>query len=108
MSHYSDDPNMCRVDVWKDSGKWYETIAVRWPDYSWEDRSEIPLIHEQFQEALIERLRQQDGTIRLAGMRATCLEPYHPYSHPVSVIIPSTTFTPTNENEKGQTDEAQG
>jgi hypothetical protein len=89
VSNYNLNPAMCRVDVWKESGKWYETIQVEFLG-GWPRNSKEPelLIHDAFEDALRRALKTEDGTLRLAGMRATCLEPYHVHSHPISVIIP--------------------
>jgi hypothetical protein len=81
MSGYSTNPAMCRVDVWKLSGKWYETIAVEFKDYNEQ-------IHEAFEDTVVRALKQPDGYMRLGGMHATCLEPYHQHAHPISMIIP--------------------
>jgi hypothetical protein len=86
VSHYSNSPNSCRVDVWKESGKWYETIQVEFADADW--NKEGTQIHDAFLNALRVALQKEDGTLRLKGMRATCLEPYHQHAHPISVIIP--------------------
>lgn len=79
MSHYSNDSHMCRVDFWKDSGKWYTTEAV-----SFEGLYDDNLIHEAFRKALD---RHFEGSGRLNGLRATCLEPYHVHSHPISLEV---------------------
>jgi hypothetical protein len=83
--NYSSDPSMVRVDFFKPSGKWYATEAVKWKSYEAKDRR----IYEAFREALIMHLRQDDGTIRLAGMTAVCQDPYHENAHPQMTIVPS-------------------
>jgi len=75
---YSDDDSMVRVDFFKPSGKWYCTEAVKWTG-AWEDK--IDSIHNAFSKSLRDHLK--DG--RLSDMDAICLEPYHQYSHPISL-----------------------
>jgi hypothetical protein len=82
MSHYSDRPESCRVDFWRDTGKWYTTEAVVWIGNGFDP--EAPDIHSQFHTSLAKHFGDEP---RLVGMRATCLEPYHKYSHPISVIV---------------------
>jgi len=78
MSNYSRDPYMCRVDFWKESGKWCTTEAVSFEGLYSE------LIHDAFHKALA---RHFEGSSRLQGMRATCLEPYHEFSHPIRGVV---------------------
>ena len=68
-----------RVDFWKESGKWYETEMVEW-------LKDGELIHDQFKASLKAHLRE-NGRFRLSDMRATCLEPDHTHSHPISTIV---------------------
>lgn len=75
MSNYSELSNSCRVDFFKESGKWYTTEAIIFPEHTW-DMSPS--------DALKTALREQLGT-RLADMRAVCLEPYVKYSFPVCI-----------------------
>lgn len=77
MSYYSDDPCMCRVDFFKPSGKWYDSVAV-----SFEGLYDTPLIHDAFREAL------ERAKLMRRGFRAVCLEPYHQHSHPIMLTIP--------------------
>ena len=83
--HYSDKPESVRVDFWKPSGKWYCTEAVIWTG---EYKSEDQLIHDSFAKALLDHLTE-DGQVglRLEGMRATCLDPCHEHSHPISLMV---------------------
>ena len=77
--NYTQKENHCRVDFWKESGKWYTTeeVVFRSEDYKG------CLIHDALINALMD-----DDYIRThyKGMRVTCLEPYHQYSHPISII----------------------
>ena len=75
--NYSADDRMVRVDFWKASGKWYTTEAILWTGAWGKD----VLIHKAFARSLCDALGD-----RLSDMRATCLEPYHKHSHPISLI----------------------
>lgn len=77
--NYTEEPHFCRVDFFKESGKWYVTEAV-----SFEGLYDEPLIHEAFHKALG---RHFGGKPRLQGMKAICLEPYHRHAHPIQVIV---------------------
>jgi hypothetical protein len=79
--NYCDNPASVRVDFWKESGKWYTTEAVIWTG---EWKGENQLIHDAFRQSLKDHF---GGRPRMLGMRATCLEPYHEYSHPISLIV---------------------
>lgn len=70
--HYSDKPQMVRVDFFKESGKWYATEAIEWMHYS------KMLIHDAFIRSL-----QASCNGRFSGMTAVCLEPYHEHAHPI-------------------------
>jgi hypothetical protein len=98
---YSNDPNMVRVDFFKNNGnKWAYTEAIKWTGawcgstYYSQDKSKTPhgqehaLIHDAFKQSLKDHLVKEDGRVRFAGMQAICLEPYHEYSHPISIIVP--------------------
>lgn len=80
---YSDDKSMVRVDIWKQSGKWYETIALKWDRYSFEQNDgSRELIHDIFR-----RCMQEQYPNYYIGMKATCLEPYHEHSHPIMIDL---------------------
>ena len=74
MTNYSDDPERCRVDFFKPSGKWYSTHTVTF-------KYDAPDIHAGFRTALNIAIGNT-----LIGMQAICLEPYHKFSHPISLI----------------------
>ena len=78
MSHFSNEPNDCRVDFFKPSGKWYATESVY---FSGKHYSKDTDIHTAFRNALESTLGD-----RYNGMQAVCLEPYHELSHPISLI----------------------
>jgi hypothetical protein len=80
--NYSDNPADVRVDFFKESGKYYFTERMRWLDYN------ATLIHDAFRESLIAHLRCDDGTrLRMAGMWAVCLDPYHKNAFPLMVKV---------------------
>jgi hypothetical protein len=82
MSNYSNDPAMVRVDFWKPFGKWYCTEAVKWTG-EWKGEKAKQSIHEAFAQSLRDHFK--DTPDRLSEMDATCLEPYHEYSHPIQI-----------------------
>ena len=79
MSNYSENPESCRVDFFKESGKWYTTEAVLF-EGPWKGSSDN-LIYDAFKEALRKHFKDQPN--RLKGMIAICLNPYHEHSHPL-------------------------
>lgn len=81
MSNYIEDPSSCRVDFFKESGKWYTTEAVKFVG-AWAGSTDN-LIHDAFRRSLREHFK--DRPDRLQGMTAVCLEPYHEHSHPLMV-----------------------
>jgi len=78
MSNFSADEQSCRVDIWKASGKWYDTINLIW-DEGWADGGRI---HSTFR-----NLMEDQYPGKWLGMHATCLEPFHKYSHPISIKL---------------------
>ncbi|MCP4607727.1 MAG: hypothetical protein GY845_03280 [Planctomycetes bacterium] len=72
--HYHNNPASCRVDFWKQSGKWYATEQITFIAYK-------GIIDDVFRESL----KKAVGNYYV-GMRVTCLEPYHEHSHPISII----------------------
>lgn len=76
MSNYSIDPNSCRIDIWKKSGKWYTTEVVVFRDSDYRG-----CIHKALKNAI-----DDDFNGLYKGMLITCLEPYHQHSHPISII----------------------
>lgn len=75
---YIEDDRYVRVDLWKPSGKWKYTIALRWDHYL----GRGVLLHDLFHNAM-----QEQFPDRFVGLRATCLEPYHEHSYPISIIL---------------------
>lgn len=86
---YSDNPAMVRVDFFKESGKWYATEAVRWigNGFGRSYDEKVPLMHDQFRDSLLKHLETLDGNMRLAGMWAVCLHPYHRDAFPLMTKI---------------------
>ncbi len=73
--NFSVQPNMVRVDFFKDSGKWYDTCEMEWIGY------EGPI-----QQAFITSLRKafiHKGAPCYQGMTAVCLQPYHEHGYPL-------------------------
>ena len=71
MGNYCNQPDMVRVDVFKPSGKWVETRAVLWHQYTGE-------IGDIFARVI----RSNFGT-NFIGYKFVCLEPYHEHAHPL-------------------------
>lgn len=92
---YSTEENMVRVDFFKESGKWYATEAIDFlggsedPDKAYNEEHPMNV----FQRALVHHLKYDDGTLRYAGMRAVCLEPYHDMALPLMTTIPDTVWS---------------
>ncbi len=82
MSHYSDRPSSVRVDFFRSTGKWYTTEAVEWIGYS------DVLIWDAFEASLRKHMTEPDGKLRLSGMWAVCLDPYHEHGHPLMMRVP--------------------
>lgn len=85
---FTERPDSVRVDFFQASGKWYETIAVTMEVYS--ASPEHPKgwsVHYSLALALKKKLTNPDGSLRLNGMLAVCLEPYHELSHPIMMHV---------------------
>lgn len=76
MSNYSSDSSQCRVDFFKESGKWYDTAHFTWLHWG-RDK----LIHDVFRDSLNAAFPDS-----YHGMQAICLEPNHESAHPISII----------------------
>lgn len=84
MTHYIEDPTMVRVDVFKKSGKWYTTLAIKWLYYGFEEGKENLLIQEIFVESLE---KDKFGKRYLSSdYILVCLEPYHTHAYPLMLI----------------------
>ena len=75
MGNYSAIASRCRVDFFKESGKYYTTEEIEFPPetYDYDPYSAVAV-----------SLKTQLGK-RLDGMTAVCLEPY--CSHPYPIMI---------------------
>jgi hypothetical protein len=99
---YSADPQMVRVDFFKPgpSFKWYTTEAIRWKHYFTNPKDGgVILIQDAFKVALIEHLGH-GLKMRLRGLIAVCLEPYHEAAHPLMISIPEDGFLVYTEPKK--------
>lgn len=77
MSNYSNNPEQCRVDFFRPSGKWYATEQFKWLHWG-RDK----LIHDVFKDSLKEAFPNN-----YHGLQAICLQPYHELEHPISIIF---------------------
>lgn len=75
MTNFTIDESKVRVDLFKPSGKWYDTKAIHWLDYT-------GYIHEAFKLSIQAGL----GT-KYEGMTAVCLHPYHKDAHPLMLKL---------------------
>ena len=86
--HYSNDPEMVRVDFFKESGKWAYTVAMNWDRYRTksliENETHIASNYEDMQNTFKRCLREQFPN-RFIGLTAVCLEPYHKNAYPLMV-----------------------
>ena len=91
---FSTNDKMVRVDVFKESGKWYLTTELFWDRYNSyipeEDQNNEDLMAGKLVETIhdtFERLALKQFAGRYQGMIAVCLEPYHEYAHPLMIRI---------------------
>ena len=70
------DDAVCRVEFFKQSGKWYITEAVRMINY---DASPVEILKESLREHFT------DAPERMSEMTAVCIEPYSKHPFPVMV-----------------------
>jgi hypothetical protein len=75
---YSTEEDVVRVDLFKPSGKWYMSVALKWTG-GW---TQDTLIHDAFRQSLHDEFKGS-----MSGMQAVCLEPYHELAHPLSVML---------------------
>jgi len=79
MSNYTTNVSLCRIDIWRASGKWYTTEYIKFLEKDFNNFS----IHDALENAL---KNDDHCKTQYIGMRITCLEPYHRNSHPISII----------------------
>ena len=83
MSNFTDNEKSCRVDIFKESGKWYTTIAVEFENWLAQNKDgSYNIIHDEFKKALYKVIGNS-----YKSMWAVCLEPYHELSHPLMMKI---------------------
>lgn len=70
---FTTDEAMVRMDFFKESGKWYDTVSVSMRGY----------YGVSILEAVVKSARTQCNAY--SGMTLVCLEPYHQHSHPVMI-----------------------
>jgi hypothetical protein len=83
MGHFSANEAHCRVDFFKETGKWYATEMLDFSDLSttaWKTQSPVETIKE---------LLQKQFSNRYSGMWAVVLQPYVNLSFPVMVRMPT-------------------
>ncbi len=77
MTHFAYNPGSVRVDEFKPSGKWYQTIVI-----DMTDQYLNPSIHDAVMDCLVDRQIKLEP-----GWRYVCIKPYHQYAHPVMLEI---------------------
>jgi len=78
---YTADDSLVRVDFFKTTGKWYDTVSMKWDRFRCTDKDgSFEDIRDTFKRCIKEQFKNRSDMI------AICLHPYHEYSHPVSFI----------------------
>jgi hypothetical protein len=88
MGHFSDHSDSVRVDFFRETGKWYCTEAVRM-NGCFEGGNLIDIFEQALYRHLLTELDGGVLSVRLRGMWAVCLDPYHEHSHPLMRRVPS-------------------
>lgn len=80
--NYSDNPGHCRVDFFMASGRWYTTEVI---DMSglYNEKS----LYRAVALAINKQITTDTGHIRMAGMVAIVLEPYHVNAFPIMLKV---------------------
>ncbi len=73
--------NMVRVDLFKESGKYKDTISLKFDRYFTEIDNKIELIDDTFKRCM----QEQYPNIR--NCICVCLDPYHEHSYPLMLRI---------------------
>ena len=76
MGNFSEEEHCCRVDIFKERGKWYTTLAVPFVG-PWEG---IP--HDVLRESISQYVGNQ-----YSGMIAVCLDPYVKHKFPLMIRL---------------------
>jgi hypothetical protein len=75
--NYSQKPSMCRVDIFKETGKWYTTLEVDFSNQSY-NASTVDVVKDA--------IKNEVGN-GYSGMWAVCLEPYCSCQFPVMIKL---------------------
>lgn len=83
---FTTDEHMVRVDIFKEKGKWYATIALKWDRYTCgnpqDGSNDYESLHTTFQRCMKEQYPD-----KFKDMWAICLDPYHELSHPQMIKL---------------------
>jgi hypothetical protein len=74
------NPEMVRIDLFKENGKWYTTLELKWDRY-FTVKSDTELIEDTFKRCINEQYPNYKNYY------VVCLNPYHEYSHPLMTRI---------------------
>jgi hypothetical protein len=88
---YTTDDSCVRVDFFKPSGKWYTTESVTWTgpyegDIIFSFAKSL-LDHLKFRETDRKHQHPSHVNVRLSGLTAVCLDPYHQHSFPLMLEV---------------------
>lgn len=86
---FTTNDGMVRVDRFKESGKWYDTIEIDMSEH-YNDLSIFNALEESINEHTAKHWGRDNFVIGWTnqGGSFVCLEPYHKHSHPVMLIQP--------------------
>jgi hypothetical protein len=92
---YSNNESMCRIDFFRDGGKWHETEDFDMTYYFGSSdtagtKNKFALLPEAIIASLRDdrKFRRADGGFRYSGCWAVVLEPYHEHAHPQMFRVP--------------------
>jgi len=74
---YHQNDSMVRVDIFRPSGKWYETIAIDMEEF---------YDHSYAKDAVEIATVKKRGAPLVPGWIYVCTEPYHKNAHPILLI----------------------
>ena len=99
MSHYSNNPGLVRVDLFKPSGKWYATGSIDMSEH-YNDAGLHEAILVACEQQRVGEGSQEGWPVMVPprewlsdGGTIVCLQPYHEHSHPI--MLTSETFQKT-------------
>ena len=101
MGNFSSRDSRCRIDFFREGGKWHETEDFDMEEFYFGSpeaaaRYGRGVKHYLLPEAIIAALRadtkfrRDDGSFRYAGCWAVVLKPYHEFAHPQLFRVPGT------------------